>query len=70
MLTHLGSGAAASLCFQEFGGRPGAFSGKPAKLVGARVENTFATEGSPVVFGGRVTEFLFARITGQGVTPL
>lgn len=55
---------------QEFGNRPGAFPQRPAKLVGAPVANTFATDGGEVVFAGRVTEYLFARITGQGVTPL
>lgn len=58
------------LSLQEFGNRAGAFPRNPAKLVGAKVSNTFDTEGGPVVFGGRVTEYLFARITGQGMTPL
>ena len=55
---------------QEFGNRPGALPRDPAKLVGEKVLNMFDTEGGPVVFGGRVTEYLFARITGQGMTPL
>jgi hypothetical protein len=58
------------LSLQEFGNRAGAFPPDPAKLVGAKVSNTFDTEDGPVVFGGRVTEYLFARITGQGMTPL
>lgn len=60
----------ALLSLQEFGNRAGAFPRHPAKLVGAKIMNTFDTEGGPVVFGGRVTEYLFARITGQGLTPL
>ena len=60
----------ALLPLQEFGNRAGAFPLDPTKLVGAKVSNTFDTEDGPVVFGGRVTEYLFARITGQGMTPL
>lgn len=58
------------LTSQEVGGRPGAFPQRPNELLGAAVSNTFTTETGDVVFGGRVTEFLFARITGQGLTPL
>jgi hypothetical protein len=60
----------APLPLQEFGNRPGAFPHNPAKLVGVKVANSFETEQGPIVFGGRITEYLFARITGQGMTPL
>lgn len=60
----------ALLLLQEFGNRPGAFPRDPAKLVGERISNTFDMEGGPVIMRGRVTEFLIARITEQGMTPL
>ena len=58
---------------QESGGRDGDFPAHPAKLVGAPLANTFEAgdgTGDTHTFKGRVTEFLFARITGQGLTPL
>jgi hypothetical protein len=60
----------AVMLLQELGNRPGSFPREPARLVGEEISNMFDMEGGPVIMGGRVTEFLFARITGQGMTPL
>lgn len=51
--------------------RPAAFPTDPIALIGAAISDTFLNENNKrQVFSGKVTKFEFARITGQGLTPL